>query len=251
MIGKGSFEFPASCRIHTFNEILAMKVISRFALPICLFFMMASCHHDADLSVEPPKPPPPGPEFKCSHDTIYFYNSVLPVILSGCAKTGCHDQASRKGDHVLDNYNDISRLVRPFDPQSSKLYVLLFSNSEGRMPPKDPFSLDKKSIIYWWIKQGGYNNRCDSTGCDSVNVTYTLTINPILQGWCVGCHGGSNPANGLSLETYNEAVSCANSGRLMGAIRQEASFYAMPKGGEKLSPCEIALFQKWINTGTP
>ncbi|MCX6280698.1 MAG: hypothetical protein NTU51_01910 [Bacteroidetes bacterium] len=216
-----------------------------------LLILISSCHHNADLSVAPPKPPAPGPEFKCSHDTIYYRNSVLPVILSGCAKTGCHDEATHKAGHNLTNYSGIISLVTPFDPQSSTLYVVLFSNSEKRMPPNSPFSMDQKSIIYWWIAQGAYNNKCDSAGCDSTNVTYTSSIYPITQAWCVGCHGGSKPANGLSLETYDEVVACANSNRLMGAIRHDSGYYPMPKGGEMISPCDINLFQKWINTGKP
>lgn len=212
---------------------------------------LCSCHHTADLTVAPPKPPPPGPEFKCSHDSIYFSNTVLPVILSGCAKTGCHDQSKHRANHILDNYTGIMELVAPFDPQGSKLYTVLFSNPEKRMPPSTPFTMDQKSIIYWWIAQGAHNNRCDSAGCDSTNVTYTISIAPITQAWCTGCHGGSKPANGMSLETYDDVVACANSGRLMGAIRHEPGYSGMPQGGEMLSQCEINLFQKWINTGKP
>jgi hypothetical protein len=228
-----------------------MKLFSFLFLILLLSVTIISCHHNADLSIEPPKPPPPGTEFKCSHDTIYFQNSVYPVILSGCAKSGCHDAATQKGDRVLDNYYDIYSLVVPFDPQSSKLYWILFGNSEGRMPPDSPLSMDEKSIIYWWIKQGAYNNRCDSAGCDSTNVTYTTTINPIMQAWCTGCHSGSNPSNGLRLDNYNDVVASANSGRLMGAIRHEAGYKPMPNGGGMLSSCEIALIQKWINLGKP
>jgi hypothetical protein len=228
-----------------------MKISSLQLLFSILLLSFASCHHDADLTIEPPRPAPPGTEFKCSHDTIYFQNSVYPVILSGCAKSGCHDQATQKADVVLENYTDIYRLIVPFNPQSSKLYIMLFSNSDGRMPPDAPLTMDQKSIIYWWIKQGGYNNRCDSTGCDSTNVTYTLSIQPILQSWCVGCHGGSSPANGLSLDTYDNAKACAQGGRLMGAIRHDPGYKYMPNGGAKLSSCEIALFQKWINLGEP
>ena len=228
-----------------------MKFLLPKVLLAFLVISISSCHHNADLSIAPPRPPAPGPEFKCSHDTIYFRNSVLPVIISGCAKTGCHDESSHKADHILDNYAGIMSLVTPFDPQGSKLYTVLFSNSQKRMPPGTPFVMDQKSIVYWWIAQGAYNNKCDSAGCDSTNVTYTSSISPITQAWCVGCHGGSKPANGLSLETYDEVVACANSDRLMGALRHDAGFYAMPKGGEILSPCDINLFQKWINIGKP
>jgi hypothetical protein len=228
-----------------------MKISGLATFLIIILVIIVSCYHNADLSVAPPKPTPPGPEFKCSHDTIFFQNSVFPVILTGCAKTGCHDQASHKGDHILDNYADISTLVTPFDPQSSKLYIVLFSNSEGRMPPNSPISEDQKSIIYWWIAQGGYNNKCDSSGCDTVNVTYTKGISPITQAWCVGCHGGSNPANNMRLETYDEVKACATGGRLMGALRHETGYKPMPNGGGMLPPCEIDMFQIWINTGEP
>jgi mono/diheme cytochrome c family protein len=143
------------------------------------------------------------------------------------------------------------QLVSPFDPQGSKLYTVLFVNPDETMPPNNPFSLAQKSIIYWWIAQGAYNNKCDSAGCDSANVTYTASINPIVSSWCIGCHGGSNPSNGLSLETYSDVVACAKSNRLMGSLRHETGYYAMPKGGEMLSICEINLFQKWIDLGEP
>ena len=228
-----------------------MKISSLKVLLSIVLLSAVSCHHDADLSIAPPKPAPPGSEFKCSHYTIYFQNSVYPVVLSGCAKSGCHDQATQKGDQVFDNYTNISRLIVPFDPQNSRLYYVLFSNSQGRMPPGTPFTTEQKSIIYWWIKQGGYNNRCDSVGCDSTNVTYTLSIEPILQIWCVSCHSGSKPANGLSLDTYDNARACARGGRLMGAIRHDPGYKFMPNSGGSLSPCEIALFQKWINLDEP
>ena len=228
-----------------------MKPQVLFNILALLLIFLAACHHKADLSIAPPRPPDPGPEFKCSHDTVYFRNSVLPVIISGCAKTGCHDETKHRADLTLENYSQIMALVTPFDPQGSKLYKVLFSGSGERMPPVTPLVMDQKSIIYWWIAQGAFNNKCDSAGCDSTDVTYTTSIYPITNAWCTGCHGGSKPANGLSLETYDEVVACANSGRLMGAIRHEPGYSAMPKGGEMLSTCDINLFQKWINIGTP
>ncbi len=227
-----------------------MKFSSFTVLLVILLVTIVACHHKADISTAPPVPPPPGPEFKCSHDTIYFQNTVFPIILTGCAKSGCHDAATHKGGHTLDSYAGIYKLVVPFNPQSSKLYTVLYSGDGERMPPGTPFTADQKSVIYYWIKQGAYNNRCDSAGCDSTNVTYTLSISPIIQSWCLGCHSGAAPSHGLSLETYADVVACANSNRLMGAIRKETGYSAMPVGGT-LSPCEIALFQKWINLGKP
>jgi hypothetical protein len=228
-----------------------MKLLYPTVSLAIILSVIISCRHSADLSVAPPKPAPPGPEFKCSHDTIFFQNTVFPLILTGCARTGCHDQATGQGDHVLDNYAGIYSLVSPFDPQSSKLYIVLYANSSETMPPGTKFTNEQKSIIYWWIAQGGYNNRCDSSGCDTSNVTYTNGIGQITQAWCVGCHGGSKPANNLRLETYDEVAACAKGDRLMGALRHQTGFKPMPNGGGTLPPCEIDMFQIWIDAGEP
>jgi hypothetical protein len=55
-------------------KVFSMKLLPVAALLILFLLSLTSCHHDADLSVEPPKPPPPGPEFKCSHDTKHLKN---------------------------------------------------------------------------------------------------------------------------------------------------------------------------------
>lgn len=213
--------------------------------------LLIACYHKADISIPPPVPPPPGPEFKCSHDSIYFVNTVYPIILSGCAKSGCHDQEKHKEGLILDNYQSIMELVIPFDPQGSKLYSVLFSTPGGRMPQGEPFSMEKKSVIYYWIAQGARNNKCDSIVCDTTSVTYTGSVNPIIQTWCIGCHSGSKPANNIALETYNDVVACANSGGLLGSVTHGSGYSPMPKGGPQLSPCEIGTIEKWINTGKP
>jgi len=234
---------------HNF-DVMQRYLFTLLLVPFMIFLW--GCHHNANLNFDPPRPTPPPPGWGCSFDTIYFQNSVLPVILTGCAKTGCHDQGTRKSGLVLDNYAKLYSMIVPFNPQNSKLYKVLYSNTSGRMPPDKPLSDEGKSIIYWWIKQGGYNNRCDSTGCDSTNVTYTRSINPILQSWCVSCHSGSSPGGGFKLETYDEAKAVANGGRLMGALRHDAGYSPMPKPGTIiLSPCEINMFAKWIRIGEP
>jgi hypothetical protein len=216
---------------------------------ILVLFLFTDCHHNPDLSIAPPFPPPVA-GFLCSPDTIYFQNRVLPITITSCAKSGCHDEASHKRDLVLDSYSGLMTLVTPFDPTSSKLYTILFNTGEERMPPDGHLSTVQEGIIYYWIKQGALNNKCDSANCDTLNVTYTKSIDPIIQTWCAGCHSNSSPANGISLTNYSQVVASVNGGRFMGAIRQQSGFYPMPKGSI-LSPCEINLFQKWIDLGFP
>jgi hypothetical protein len=225
-----------------------MKCLSFASVLLLFIFLLTSCHNKADLSVAPPFPSQ-SPWLKCSKDTIYFQNSVLPVVISSCAKSGCHDQGSHKHGITLDSYSGIYDLVTPNDPVSSTLYKALFSFGQQRMPPDAHLSVNQEGLIYYWILQGAVDNKCELP-CDSSHVTYDSAIIAIVQSWCTGCHGGSNPDNGLSLTSYDQVKAAVNSGRLMGAIRQETGFYPMPKGS-KLSPCDIALFQKWINNGMP
>ncbi len=227
---------------------LSLNRLSFASVLFLYIFFLVSCHNKADLSIAPPFPSQ-SPWLKCSKDTIYFQNSVLPVVINNCAKSGCHDQGSNKHEIVLDSYSAIYNLVKPNDPLSSKLYTVLFSFGQQRMPPGERLSVNQEGLIYYWIQQGALNNKCE-TPCDSSHVTFDSAIVIITQSWCTTCHAGSNPANGLSLTTYDQVKASVSSGRLMGAIRQESGFYPMPKGSQ-LSPCDIAIFQIWINLGMP
>jgi hypothetical protein len=227
---------------------LNMKRLSVFSiLLLFVLFSITSCHNKADLSVPPPFPSQ-SPWLKCSKDTIFFQNSVQPVIINSCAKSGCHDQGGQH-DLSLTGYTGISDIVSPSNPLGSRLYTALFSFGDKKMPPKERLSVNQEGLIYYWILQGALNNKCE-TLCDSSNVTYDSAIVIITQSWCTTCHGDSNPAYGLSLTSYELVKASVNGGRLMGAIRQENGFYAMPKGGQ-LSPCDIAIFQKWVSLGMP
>jgi hypothetical protein len=213
-----------------------------------IIILLTVCKHTPDLSLDPPFPVlPPIEDSSCSPTTVYFQNSVLPVVNSGCAKSGCHDEATHKSGLTLTNYSQIMDLVSPSSPQDSKLYKVLFSNNEvKRMPPEAPLPDNQKSIIYYWIKQGAQNNSCECSGFDTLNVTYSTSIKPIIDNWCVNCHGGSSPSNSMPLETKDEVIGVANGGRLMGALHHETGFYPMPNGF-MLSNCSIGKFQVWVD----
>jgi hypothetical protein len=228
------------------------NLLKRFFFFVQLCFVIVvitGCHNKADLSVAPPFPKMPV-GLNCSPDTVYFQATVLPLIINSCAKSGCHDQSTGEQGYTLDNYTGIMRLVTPGAPTASKLYTVLFNQGELHMPPNTSLSVNQDGIIYYWIQQGALDNRCESAGCDSSVVTYTTPISLIVESWCTGCHGGTDPANGLSLTTFDQVKASVNSGRLMGAIHQETGYFPMPKGS-RLSACEIALFDKWVSLGMP
>ncbi len=90
----------------------------------------------------------------------------------------------------------------------------------------------------------------DPVVCDSAIVTYNGTIIPILDANCFSCHSGQTPEGGLDLSNYDQLAFVAQNGSLLGSIRHEPGYSAMPKGLPKLSDCDIALIAKWVNDTT-
>lgn len=84
--------------------------------------------------------------------------------------------------------------------------------------------------------------------CDSINVTYALTIAPIIQTSCASCHSGASPSGNLSLQNYGEVVTGVNSRNLYARITSTAS--PMPPAG-LMEDCKIKQIKKWIDAGVP
>lgn len=221
---------------------------------------LTGCKHEPSLgtgsAVIPPTPPP---STTCSPDTVYFQNDVLPLFQSSCAKSGCHDVATAREGIVMVSYESImSSGIVPFNTGESKVYQAMIGGGDAIMdddimppPPNPPMTSAQLELIAKWINQGALNTLCESAGCDSTNVTYSGSLVPILQTYCVGCHNSSNPSYGINLSNYDGVVAVANTGQLMGSIRHQQGYFPMPKSGNQLSACDIAIFQIWINNGKP
>ena len=184
----------------------------------------------------------------CDSDSIYFANTVLPLIVSNCAMSGCHDQTTQTENVVLTDYNSImvTGKVKKFKPQDSELYEVIEDES---MPyGGTPFTLAQKQIIYDWIMQGAQNNHCSS--CDtSALATYSGFVAPLMQAKCTGCHSGSNPSYGIDLTTWQNVNTVALSGQLQGCIEWTGNYKQMPYQSNKLPDCEINKVTEWINNG--
>jgi len=192
----------------------------------------------------------------CDPNKIYFQQQILPILISNCAMSGCHDDASRQDGVILTSYEKVIATadVRPGRPADSDLYeVLIETDPDKRMPrpPRNPLSQQQIALIYDWIAQGAQNLSCQPTGCDTAQVSYSLTIRPIVSNKCQGCHSGAGASAGIDLSTYDGVKAKILDGRLWGAISHQPGFSAMPKNGSKLSDCELTQIRKWIDTGSP
>jgi mono/diheme cytochrome c family protein len=196
--------------------------------------------------------PPTGP---CDPDSVYFEKDLLSVLVSNCAKSGCHDVASHAEGVILTSYaQTISTAgVRPYQPYNSKLYEVITSlEPDDLMPPSpaSPLSSGQISMINKWISQGAKNLSC-IPDCDSVNVTFSSIVLPIVQSNCTGCHSGTSPSGGIALTNYSGIQTIGSNGSLLGTITWSSGYSAMPKNSSKLSECKIGQIRKWITNGMP
>ena len=178
-----------------------------------------------------------------------FTNDILPVLLSGCAISGCHDATSHRSGYTYTSYATTMGSVRAGSTANSKLYQVI---KNGEMPPStySRFTTATIDTIGAWIKRGALNETC-STACDTVStISFNTTLWPIVQNSCRGCHSGTTPSGGIRLESYANVSTIAASGALMGALKGTAPHSLMPPGSA-LSVCKITQFKKWIANGYP
>jgi hypothetical protein len=192
----------------------------------------------------------------CDPDSVYFQKSILPLIVSNCAKSGCHDAVSHKDGIVLDNYQNIMNHgdIRPGNPGNSDLYEVITDNDPDKImppPPATPMSQADRDLIASWIRQGATNNTCTDGSCDTSAISYSNSILPILQSKCIGCHNNSLSSGQVNLTGHSNVNITVQNGTLLGSITHASGFFAMPKGGPQLSVCEIASIRTWIRNGAP
>lgn len=215
---------------------------------VALLFLITACKHDSLIEI-------PASKIDCNNGEIDFVNQVLPILQTSCAVSGCHNAGSKKDGVILDTYKNIMETggINAGDANSSKLYEVLVETGNDIMPPTSSgmsLSASQKNIIKDWINQGAKNVECNqsTTSCDSVNVSFANTLQPMLDLNCVSCHTTGN-TNGVFLNNYANVLISVNNGSLFGSINHESGFDAMPKDLPKLGVCELTIVKNWIAEG--
>lgn len=240
--------------------ILASTLVAVF-----LLFFLPSCKHDPlwtiDDDTNPNGPSPVDSSiysgWPCSPDTAYFQNQVLPILISKCSQAGCHNTQSHQDGIILVDYQSVMATgkVKANKPNDSKLYKVLLETGDDRMPepPNAPLTADQINIIKKWIEQGAKNTACNENfgSCDTIGLTYTNFVAPLMTKYCTGCHGGANPQGNLKLTTLSEVKAVGQNGQLYGSVAHSQGYSAMPKGGAALSACHVDKIKAWIDSGMP
>ena len=209
----------------------------------------------------------------CDSSVVYFRQDVLPLLQSNCAKSGCHNEETRKHGVVLNSYENLMATVEmereddDFDDDrdrdddrrgrgngadryKNKLEKMMRLN---KMPPspEKKLSQEQRNIILKWIDQGMQNNSCEvsATDCNTVNMNFTKDIKPIIDENCVGCHGGAKPKKGYDFSNPEKFREVAFTGLVYLAISHSEGATPMPFEGDKLSDCDISKIKSWIDAG--
>ncbi len=116
---------------------------------------------------------------------------------------------------------------------SSLLILIAFLSMEGCYydNEEDLYPIDPNSI------------------CDTVDVSYSVTVKAILEANCVSCHTGNFPSGNQLLDNYQSVADIANTGKLYGVISHQDRFTAMPPSQVKINACDIDKIKSWIDAG--
>jgi hypothetical protein len=241
----------------------------QYYVPLIVLLMFAtSCVHEPltdgnNGSTEPP----PITNRVCSTDTVYFVQTIMPLVTSLCGKSDCHGAVNPNEFQLIysngTEANNLSmtyaaikgRFVSSSSPISytkltNTLADMASKNQSGYVPPDNQQLQTLKS----WIAQGAQLNSCN--GCDTTKFSFTEIIQPILSTYCTGCHNSTSASASVDLSTYNQVNSEISTfpGRLVGAIEWTPPYTgnkAMPYGGSKMPDCYIKQIKKWIDAGAP
>lgn len=210
-----------------------MKFISLGAAIVAAGMFMGSCQHEVLPNVNPTE--------------LCFERDVLPIFVSNCAMSGCHDAGTAEDGFVLTNYATITnRGIKPGNAKDSKIWE---SIDENEMPPKHPLTSEQKAIIKAWIDDGAKNGMNCSSNCDSSVYTFSGAISPIVTKNCVGCHQYPGASANIDLSSYQGIRDIAKSGAFVHSVQGTNGYKKMPPSGTALSECEINQIKKWIANG--
>ena len=190
----------------------------------------------------------------CDPNTIYFENTVFPLLVSYCTTAGCHNVATDDNEQVrLTSYSTIMDQVDPGNPSNSDLWDNGIVNNNSPMPPSGSPQLTpaQEQAIYNWILQGAPSNSCNA--CDTTNVTYSADSAPIFSAKCNGCHGGNAPDGNLDLTQWSTCNLIAVNTMLEGSIKHLGNYAHMPPyvDDSYLPACDIYKLMIWARNGAP
>ncbi|MGE5317913.1 MAG: hypothetical protein ACM3ME_07940 [Chloroflexota bacterium] len=108
------------------------------------------------------------------------------------------------------------------------------------------------SSCYYDSEEALYPGNNGNT-CDTTDVTFSGTIQPILQSNCNSCHMSSIASGNVITDNYDDLIPVVQSGIFWKAVNHESGALPMPQDQlpNKLPQCELDKIHAWINKGAP
>ncbi len=226
---------------------------SFLAFTIVAILLMFSCKHEPDVLPDP-DPDPDKPIVLCDPDSVYFKNDILPLLIQSCGVIGCHDPGTAQDGIVLTDYASIINTggVRPGRPDNSDIFeVITDDDPADRLPPlpNNPLSQDDIALI----ENGCY--RCPrQSPARKIAIRHWVALvarfGPLFK-TLPGLPLREQSTGRHKPRRLQPNCGCRNNGSLLGVIKWESGYTAMPLNGNKLTDCEIIQIENWIQNGTP
>ena len=107
------------------------------------------------------------------------------------------------------------------------------------------------TIVGFSMSSSKGENTVSTNPCDTVELTYSGVIQPLLEQNCYKCHSNGKSKRGQKLDTYEDVYAIAMDGSLHGVVNHVAGYPAMPYFKPKLDSCSLHFINKWIDEGAP
>ncbi|HYC87116.1 MAG TPA: c-type cytochrome domain-containing protein, partial [Chryseosolibacter sp.] len=135
----------------------------KFSVLVSFIILVSQgCVHEPLVPQNPGPEPGPVTDETCDPAVVYFQSEILPLLISNCAKGGCHDAATAEDGIILDSYANVmnSDVIEAGDPSDSELYEQITEDEPDEImppPPAEPLSSQQVAVIRSWILQGAKN----------------------------------------------------------------------------------------------
>lgn len=85
--------------------------------------------------------------------------------------------------------------------------------------------------------------------CDTLAVSYSQQVLPILEQKCLGCHSAAVNSGSVTLEGYPSVKTYAENGLLVCTVDHRADCSAMPQNESKMPDCQVKTILSWVEQG--
>jgi hypothetical protein len=180
---------------------------------------------------------------------ICFQENILPIFISNCTMSNCHNSSEKEAGYDLSNYDGIMKGIKAKHPLLSEIYNTIKGNNPSM--PRSPYpklSTRDVTFIKLWINMGAPNTS-NCSNCDTTKYTFSGSVKKTIDLWCIGCHTTNNSSGGFDLSNYQGVVNAIANNKLIGSIKHLSGYSPMPKNTAALSNCAIQSIQKWIDAG--